>query len=79
MKYIEATLKNLGFSENEAKVYLASLEMGVSSAQEIAKKADILRTTGYSVLEQLVVRGVIIKTKKNSVNRYFAESPESLV
>jgi len=55
------------------------LEMGVSSAQEIAKKADILRTTGYSVLEQLVVRGVIIKTKKNSVNRYFAESPESLV
>ena len=76
---IQQTLKNLGFSGNEALVYLAALETGVAAAQDIAEKAMLKRTTVYSVLESLVDRGFIFKGQKEGKNRYVAESPENLV
>ena len=79
MKNIEATLHNLGLSPNEAKVYLAALEMGMASAQDISHKAGVIRTTGYSVLERLAIRNFVYKTKEKSKTRYVAESPKNLV
>src|SRR3989339_142287 len=75
----EHTLRNLGLSLNESKIYLASLEMGVASAQDIAYKANIKRTTAYPVLENLAIKGLIYKTKHLSRNRYSAESPKNVV
>lgn len=72
-------LQKLGFSPNESKVYLAALEMGTSSAQDIAEKASIKRTTGYSVLAYLVARGVVAKTKVQGKTRFVAEPPERLL
>lgn len=57
---IENTLNSLGLSPNEAKVYLAALEMGTASAQDIAHKAGVIRTTGYSVLERLAIRNFVL-------------------
>lgn len=74
----ESVLKNLGFSENEAKVYLASLEAGVSSAQDIAKKAKIKRTTAYSVLSDLVKKGFVHTTSERNKTRYIALAPKQL-
>lgn len=76
---IEQLLKKLGFSPNEAKVYLAALESGFASAQDIAQKAGIKRTTGYSVLAYLVSRGVVGKTKVRNKTRFLAEPPERLL
>lgn len=76
---IHQTLKNLGFSDNEAIVYLSALETGIAAAQDIAEKAGLKRTTTYSVLEALVKRGFILKTQKEGKNRYVAENPENLV
>ena len=39
MKKIEQILKRFGFSANESWVYIAALELGTASAQDIAKKA----------------------------------------
>jgi predicted transcriptional regulator len=75
----ENLLKKIGFSQNEAKVYLAALESGLNSAQNIAKKANLQRTTTYSVLGYLVERGVIGKSKENNKTRYKAESPNKLL
>ncbi len=72
-------LKQLGFSQNETKVYLAGLECGLSSAQNIAEKAGLERTTTYSVLGQLVKRGVVAKTKDKGKSRFLAESPSKLM
>ncbi|MCL5436229.1 MAG: helix-turn-helix domain-containing protein [Patescibacteria group bacterium] len=72
-------LQKLGFSPNESRVYLAALEMGVASAQDIAEKAGIKRTTGYSVLSYLVNRGVVAKTKIRGKNRFSAEAPDRLL
>jgi sugar-specific transcriptional regulator TrmB len=76
---IETILQQLGFSENEMHIYFASLEMGLSSAQDIAKTANIKRTTAYSVLEYLVKRGVVGKTIVRGKTRYVAEPPEKLL
>lgn len=75
----ERFLKKLGFSQNESHVYLASLESGLSSAQDIAKKSGLKRTTTYSVLSYLVNRGVVAKTKVKNKNKFLAEPPERLL
>jgi sugar-specific transcriptional regulator TrmB len=74
----EHTLRNLGLSLNESKIYLAALELGTSSAQDIAAKANVKRTTAYPVLENLAIKGLVYKTKHLSRNRYAAESPKNL-
>lgn len=71
-------LQELGLSEKEAKVYLANLELGSSSVQDIARKAGVNRPTTYVQIESLITKGLsssLIRGKK----RYFnAESPEQL-
>jgi predicted transcriptional regulator len=76
---INQLLLKLGFSPNESKIYLAALESGQASAQDIAAKANIKRTTGYSVLSYLVNRGIIAKTKVKGKTRFIAEPPERLL
>lgn len=76
---INNIFKQLGFSDNEINIYLAALEMGKSSAQNIAKKAELKRTTAYSVLDYLVKRGIIAKTEEQGKTRYIAESPDKLL
>jgi predicted transcriptional regulator len=75
----EHLLQKIGFSQNEAKVYLAALASGLDSAQNIAKRADLQRTTTYSVLDYLVERGVVGKSKEKNKTRYKAESPDKLL
>ncbi|MBI4262045.1 hypothetical protein HY624_00790 [Candidatus Uhrbacteria bacterium] len=76
---IEQTLQRLGFSRNEARVYVAALETGVSSAQEIAKRAKLKRTTTYSILDYLVQRGVVGKTELRGKARFLADPPSKLL
>lgn len=72
-------LQKLGFSENEIKVYLAALECGVASAQNIAQIAGVKRTTAYSVLSYLINRGIIGKTKIKGKTRFVPEPPQRLL
>ncbi len=76
--HIANILKNLGLSDNEALVYIASLEAGVASAQEIAKKAKIKRTTAYSVLNDLVKKGFVHTTTERGKTRFTAVSPKQM-
>jgi len=75
----DKVLAQLGFSQNEAKVYLAALETGLASAQDIAKQAGVKRTTTYSVLGYLAGRGVVGKTKIKNKTRFLAEPPDKLL
>lgn len=72
------TLENIGFSKNEAGVYLALLELGRGTVAQIAGKAGINRTTGYNVLSNLVHRGLVSVSGKEPRQEYVAESPEKL-
>jgi sugar-specific transcriptional regulator TrmB len=71
-------LEQLGFSDKEAQVYLALLEFGRGTVTQIAQKAGINRTTGYSVLSALVSKGIVTASGKEPKQEYVAESPETI-
>lgn len=72
------TLEKLGLSEKEAKVYLAALELGSDSVQNIAKKAQVNRATTYVILETLAKKGLSSSFEKGVKTFFTAESPEQL-
>ena len=64
-------LKQLGLLEKEAKVYLASLELGEATVLELAKKSALNRTTVYVEIEKLGQRGLVSSIEKGK-KRYFS-------
>lgn len=71
-------LLELGLSENEALVYLASLHLGPSAILKIAKSAEIKRTTVYAVVESLKKKGLMNVEIKGWKKLFAAERPEKL-
>lgn len=74
----ENDLKQLGLSDKEAKVYLAVLELGPSTAIQIAQKAEINRPTSYVQIERLMKRGLMSSQARGKKTYFAAESPERL-
>lgn len=73
-------LQKLGLTQKESVIYMATLELGVASpTSTIAKKANILRTTAYNILNSLVQKGVIISYDKTGTQFYEALPPAKLV
>lgn len=75
---LASQLKKLGFSDGEAKTYLATLELGEASVARIAEKAGLERTTVYLFLDSLRKRGLITHSKRNKRSVYSAENPKKL-
>jgi len=71
-------LKNIGFSENEAKVYMAMLELGPATMLEISAKAGINRPTAYVQVEALKKLGLVSTQTKGKKQLFMAESPDQL-
>lgn len=77
MKIIDL-LQNLNLSEREAKVYFANLEVGTNSVYQIAKKSGIPRSSVYEILDNLIIRGVVVKVEKKGVKIFTPIPPEKL-
>ncbi|MEK7084503.1 MAG: helix-turn-helix domain-containing protein [Patescibacteria group bacterium] len=73
---LERNLEQLGLTEKEAKIYLAALELGADTVQNIAEKANIKRPTAYVVIDALVKKGFIAEQITDGGNVYIAEHPE---
>jgi len=71
-------LKSIGISETEAKVYLATLELGETTIARIAQKAGVKRTTTYLALETLKELALISRIKKGKKTFIYAEDPRGL-
>ncbi len=71
-------LKNIGLSDNEAKVYMAMLELGPSPVVEIARKAEVNRPTAYVQIESLKKKGLVSTQTKGKKHLFIAESPARL-
>jgi len=76
--YMEEELIKLGLSEHEAKVYLAALSLGPSSAAQISEHANIKRPTVYLALENLIKQGLIIENFAGKKRLFEAEKPQKL-
>src|SRR3989338_9011848 len=71
-------LEKFGLSDKEAKVYLACLELGPSTAAQIAQKADVNRATTYVAIESLTKQGLLSSHEKDSKTFFSAEDPAML-
>lgn len=72
------TLVDVGLSQNQAKVYIASRLLGPSKAAEIARVAQLKRSTVYPVIESLEKLGLMSIQMKGFKRQYYAESPNRL-
>lgn len=77
-KSLEFILTGLGLTEHEAKVYLGALSLGPSTILKIARAAEIKRTTVYSVVEALKLKGLINLEVKGFKSLFVAANPEKL-
>ncbi len=66
----------MGLSEKEAKVYLASLELGPSPVQTISLKAKVNRATTYVVIDSLTEMGLMSTYDEGKKTYFAAEQPE---
>ncbi len=72
-------LSALGINGNEAKVYLAALELGEATMQGLAKKSGVNRSTIYTFIETLESRGFILEWQKSKRRIYSAVHPDALI
>lgn len=71
-------LQEFGLTEKEARVYMASLELGSSTADKISKVAEVNRSTTYVQIEQLMEQGLMSTHEEGKKTLFTAESPDNL-
>ncbi|MDO8617769.1 MAG: helix-turn-helix domain-containing protein [Candidatus Uhrbacteria bacterium] len=76
---LKVNLMELGLGQKEADVYLAMLQLGPSSVQEIADASAINRSTIYPVIDELQHRGLASTFEKGKKVLFAAENPQRLV
>ena len=72
-------LQHLGLSDKEASVYMASLELGSDTVQEIANRAEVKRANTYVVIEKLMGKGLMSSVEKGKKTLYQVEDPKQLL
>ena len=79
MDNLKLELRKLGLTEKEVEVYLAGLELGPTSVQEIASEVEISRPTVYKIIEQLQDKDLFTKLEEDNKTYYVAQSPDHLL
>lgn len=69
------TLKTLGLSEKEAKIYFVLLQLGPSTPYKMAKRSGLKRPTAYVIADELVEKGYAVKAPGDK-HTYIARPPE---
>ena len=75
LKYLSA----LGFTEYEAKVYLALLKDHPATGYQLSKQAGIPRSMVYEALGRLDVRGAVLKAEEAKATLYRPVPPDALL
>ncbi|MFA6424075.1 MAG: helix-turn-helix domain-containing protein [Candidatus Magasanikbacteria bacterium] len=72
------TLKTMGIDEKQAQVYLACLELGKGTIQEVSLKSGVKRTSIYNFLEEMKNKGLVSEIKEGKKVVLVAEDPNNL-
>ncbi len=76
---IEETLRELGLSKNEARIYIALIESGPSLIGRICGRTKIHRRNVYDSVEMLKDKGFVSSTMINNRNVFEAVGPERIL
>jgi sugar-specific transcriptional regulator TrmB len=72
-------LKKIGFSDKNAQVYMALLQLGPSSVRSLAEFCSLNHGTTYDALKWLQDQGIVSFYQKESKQQFVAEQPEKLM
>jgi sugar-specific transcriptional regulator TrmB len=72
-------LERTGFTDKEALVYLALLELGGAFPSKIADYTGLNRTTVYKILLNLSIRGLVNEIEKKKKLFYQIERPDRFI
>ncbi len=76
---IQEALEKFGLTINEIKAYMAVINLGSSSAGNVAKETNLHRRPTYDALDRLVSKGLISYTIKEGKKSFQAADPERLL
>lgn len=71
-------LQKIGLSEKEAAVYVAGLQLGPATIQDLAAEANIKRTTVYEIIKDLKEKKLINESQKGKKKIFIMEEPENV-
>lgn len=76
---VQKVIERLGYSANEAKVYLAALALGEAHISEVAARAKLPRTSAQTVIDKLHKDGLVNFYVQRRYKYWVAENPEQLL
>lgn len=79
MDQLSDILLEFGFTKQEAATYIFLLTRGPSVASLIAKNAEIERSRCYTVIKNLVQRGVLNQVVRNRLTYFSAIDPQIII
>ena len=71
-------LEDVGLTDKQARVYVASLFLGPSSVQRIGEQAEVNRATTYVILSELAEMGLVSESSEGKKTLFVAEPPEAI-
>lgn len=77
--HLQHIIQQLGYTPNEVRVYLASLELGEATISEIAEKAKLPRTSVQLIIHDLHAKRLLYSYARNRRKCWIAENPEKLL
>lgn len=72
-------LEDLGLTHAEIKVYVALLELGVTTAGPIIERTGLQNSVVHMTLHKLVEKGFLSFVKKGKVRHYQATDPKNII
>lgn len=72
------TLKSIGLTEGETKVYVALLKKGPTTAGPLTDTSGVSRSKIYHILERLIRKGLVSYIIKQKTRQYQAEDPTTI-
>lgn len=75
---LEQNLQKIGLSEKESALYLAGLQTGPATMQELVNGSHLKRATVYELIDGLKEKGLIKTILKGKRKIYIAEDPQNI-
>ena len=72
-------LLECGYTENQARTYLALLTSGSAPLSVVSRVSGIKRTSLYNFIDEMIERGLVHKVQRGKRWYYQAASPDSLI
>lgn len=78
MQY-QKVIEQLGYSQKEAKIYMASLRLGEANISDIAQKVEMPRNTVQAIVDKLHTKGLMSFYVLRRYKYWSVENPERLL